>query len=156
MAPVLHRGRDPLGLELVADASAFLTGWLVERIEEGGGDVPVWAWTNLLAHGTEADLCSERAAEGRSRLAAGGDWHEARSFLAAEVLDLSEGCGSLAELQRSTLLPLELALASSSEVARWDPGHLVAAVRAVLGEYRQSCRRAPSRQSGSGGTAQTR
>jgi hypothetical protein len=44
----------------VADeCAASLTGTLADRRQAGGVSVPIWAWTNLLAHGnrdTTADV----------------------------------------------------------------------------------------------------
>ena len=57
-----HLNEGEVSSQVVGDCEAFLAGRLVERIEQAGARVPVWAWTNLLAHGTERDLCSRRAA----------------------------------------------------------------------------------------------
>ena len=73
----------------------------------------MWAWTNLLAHGSRQDLCSER----RRFRVIGGQWREGRSFLVAELLDLADEFGPLTEIQRTVLVPLELELASCTEVA---------------------------------------
>ena len=48
-----RRRRDDDGEDQVAaECAAFLTGTLVERLEADGRAIPVWAWTNLLAHGS--------------------------------------------------------------------------------------------------------
>ncbi len=125
------------GIELVGECEAFLAGRLAERIEQRAESVPVWAWTNLLAHGSRQDLCSER----RRFRVIGGQWREGRSFLVAELLDLADEFGPLTEIQRTVLVPLELELASCTEVADWEPFQWVASVDVVLGRYRQAYRR---------------
>ena len=87
-------------VEIVID-----TGGVPERApcrahREPGDSVPAWAWTNLLAHGTAEDLRTE---SGSPRLRGVGkyrQWRQARSYLAAEVLDCTGPCGSLLEVQR--------------------------------------------------------
>jgi hypothetical protein len=121
---------------LVADSEAFLLGDLAEEMDGRQGRVPVWTWTNLLAHGSEDDL--HAVGQGpRVRLSASADrWRAARSYLVEEVFDLAERYGPLTELQHKVLVPLELELASSAEVDWWGPGQWVNAVRARLAEYR--------------------
>ena len=129
--------------ELVGECEAFLAGYLAER-KEAEASVPVWAWTNLLAHGAEQDLRSDReASRGRraSSWSSWDEWHDARSYLAAELLDLAEAYGPLDEIQRGVLVPLELELASSAETAGWGPRQLVARVLTALGTYRRAARR---------------
>ena len=121
--------------EVTSDAEAFLLGRLAERSEMLTGCVPVWAWTNLLAHGSEKDLRAESAAtwqQGTASL----KWREARSYLAGEVLRWAEVYGSLGEAQEALLVPLELRLASSTEVRRWWPGRWVMAVEGALARKR--------------------
>ena len=119
------------GPELVADGEAFLRGRLVERIESRGERVPAWTWTNLLAHGTMDDLRAEVLPRRRSATAE-GQWRQARSFLAGEVLVCAGAYTSLSELQRVVLVPLELSLASTPEAALWKPGRWAIAVERAL------------------------
>jgi hypothetical protein len=58
-----RRDEQRAAAELDSEAAAFLVGRLAERPQVSTGDVPVWAWTNLLAHGSEGDLRAESAAE---------------------------------------------------------------------------------------------
>ena len=51
-----RRDRDPLGRSLVAECEAFLAGRYAEHLTHLGRRIPVWAWTNLIAHGNEQDL----------------------------------------------------------------------------------------------------
>lgn len=125
---------------LAADCEAFLTGHLADRLEQAGRRVPPWAWMNLVAHGSGDDLHAERAAHLPPDLPA-GRWHEVRCLLAAEVLGMTGG-GSLAELQREVLVPLELELASRAEVGSWRPNQLALAVEHALDDRRRLRRRA--------------
>jgi hypothetical protein len=126
--------------ELIEECEAFLSGHLVEDIEMRAQVVPVWAWTNLLAHGSAKDLRTECASPWLRRSMRDGQWRQARSCLAAEVLDCASSCGPLEELQQAVLVPLELQLASRVEVARWCPGRWANSVKAVLNERRQAGR----------------
>lgn len=124
-----HR-EDPRAGELIAETEAFLTGSFADHLIALGQPVPLWAWLNVLAHGSEADLC--RVSCSRTP---GGDWHRARAFLAGEVLDhLEAGTCSLTDLQRDILIGLELEVAAIRSPLGWGPGQLVVAVLAVLPE----------------------
>lgn len=138
-----RRERRALEAELVSDCEAFLTGRYAERLEAQDVVVPVWAWTNLLAHGSEAQL---RAAASEAVPAAGdvaASWRSARAVLCAELLATSgsaAGC-PLGELQGSVLAPLELRLASRAGVGQWHRRTWLEVVRAALRAHR------PTRQS---------
>jgi len=125
-----------MAAQFAADTEAFLSGHLAERAEVRGEDVPVWAWTNLLAHGSEEDLRA-LSAETFSRWNwTMNQWREARSYVANDVLRRAEQSGSLVELQEMVLVPLEMDLVRNGEVARWKPGQWVKAVEKVLTEQR--------------------
>ena len=124
-----QRRRDPVGEALATECASFLDGSFAEHLAGLLQVVPPWAWMNLLAHGTEAEV--RRAA---TTFVARG-WPGARRFLAGELVDLVEsGHGPLERLQRSALVPLELELATLPWTAGWTPAQLVAAVLAVLPE----------------------
>lgn len=128
------RERRALTAELVSDCEAFLLGRYAERLSARGMTVPVWAWTNLLAHGSEADL----RAEAQAARAPDGPpgWRAARGTLAAQLLQATgPGC-SLAQLQASVLAPLELRLANRPIVERWDRRTWIETVRAALASHR--------------------
>jgi hypothetical protein len=105
---------------LVRECEAFLKGTLAEHLDELGIVVPVWAWTNLLAHGGPEQVtdcvCSQNHPRRSDR-----DWSVARALLAFEIFDLMEAGYPLEELQQDVLIPLELELASRPEVSRWTP-----------------------------------
>ena len=130
-----------LGVELVADAEAFVLGSLVSSYEQRGDWVPPWAWLNLLAHANEQELASS------TTLAPGpathyAEWLAARSYLATEVLQVAATWGSLRHLQENALRPLELELAASPKVALWNPARLVQRTESVLMDYRSQHPRA--------------
>jgi hypothetical protein len=83
---MLRRDRDPDARELVAECDAFITGRYAEHLLARERAVPAWAWTNLLAHSSEADL-HEMVLLGAVRVPiAARLWWSARSYLAGEVL----------------------------------------------------------------------
>lgn len=126
--------------ELVGDCEAFLAGSYAERAERQGREVPTWAWLNLLAHGTEDEVRAECWLRGPKHLDQAQRWREARSYLAAEVLSLSESHGPLAEIQRRVLVPVEQELASRPRVVR-DPRDLVGKAKRALDCHRRAARR---------------
>ena len=123
----------------MADSEAFLLGRYAERLESRAMAVPSWAWTNALAHGSLADLRRVAEGGGASR-ASERRWREARAYLASELLETAGRRGSLAEVQREVLAPLELRLAARHDVRSWTPGRWVVAVRSSLDAYRHSQR----------------
>lgn len=120
--------------ELVEECQAFLAGHLVEEVERHAGLIPIWAWMNLLAHGSPRELWVERATLHPGGSVAEASWHEARSYLAGEILDAAAGTGDLTELQARVLVPLELQLAVVADTTVWEPGQWVELVQRVLGE----------------------
>lgn len=123
--------------DLATESEAFLQGHYAELVEAQGEQVPVWAWTNLLAHGRAVDLrrASNAGWLGRS---SSKTWRAAQGYLAVEVLEAAERLGSLTEIQETVLVPLELSLASRVEVAHWGCSRWVRAVRSALGEQRHA------------------
>ena len=117
-----RRRTDPLGEALVEECEAFLAGGYVERCEARQNPVPGWAWMNVLAHGTEADL--RAAALDRPHDDAG---HQARAFVAGELIDLIDaGCLDLETFQCEVLVPLELDVIACPTSSVWRPAELVA------------------------------
>jgi len=116
---------------LANECTAFLNGTLAEYWDDKGLTVPVWAWTNLLAHGNE-DRIADAVARPRCARRMARNWSVARSYLALEILGLLEESLSLEELQCEVLIPLELELSSRSEVCRWTPTHWLEVVDSAL------------------------
>lgn len=112
--------------ELVGECEAFLAGHYAERLRRRSLPVPGWAWTNLLAHGTEEDLRADGSGRPDSL---GRRWLAARSYLSAEVLNAVERGGPLEDLQREALHPLELDLAARG---CYDPRYWAKTVSASL------------------------
>ena len=137
-----HRGQRQCNVELIGDCGAFLAGRLAERIEGRAARIPPWAWTNLLAHGSEQDLRQAPAPGRPHQDSTAAKWCAARSYLAMEVLNLAGEFGPLEEVQRQVLVPLEQRLASRPEVAGWGPGQWAESVEEALEKHRRACRRA--------------
>lgn len=105
---------------LATECEAYLNGTLAEFWEERGTSVPVWTWTNLLAHGSESQIYESLHRPTKPRRT-GRSWRIARSYLAYQVLDITSEELTLEELQSTILLPLELGLAAHPEVDHWTP-----------------------------------
>jgi hypothetical protein len=116
---------------IALECEAFLGGTLAEYWDDKGIDVPVWAWMNLLAHGSARQIgeCVLRPSRPRP---ASRSWRVARSYLGYEVLDLTDLEFTLAELQATLLIPLELEMAARSDVAAWTPRQWVDVVEDAL------------------------
>ncbi len=115
-----RRRRDDDGEDQVAaECAAFLSGTLVERLEADGRAIPVWAWTNLLAHGSAELIAGSNTRPCRHRLLL-RSWWTARAQLADLILEMTRGQCTIDELQESVLIPLELDLSSRAEVSFWN------------------------------------
>lgn len=125
--------------DVVSDCEAFLLGGYAEFLEARSEPVPVWAWTNVLAHGRREDL--ERAAAGaRVGWSWTRRWRVARTVAAGELLDRVASGASLADMQREVLVPLELELVSCREDWACMPERWLEVVRSALHSYRPSNR----------------
>jgi hypothetical protein len=117
--------------EVVEALEALLGGSYAEYLERRYHRVPAWAWTNLLAHGTEEEL--RHAARSRHRTFWDVNvWRHARSYLAGEVLDAADQAGSLCSVQTAVLVPLELELISWVPAQRCCAGEWATRVLAAL------------------------
>lgn len=121
--------------ELIGDCEAFLAGRFAEHLEDRGDWVPMWAWTNLLAHATEEDLRTEVETATTVPCSPGG-WRQARAYLAGELLDVADRYGPLERLQADALAPLELELAAQPMTSSATPGLWVASVLAAIDQQR--------------------
>lgn len=120
--------QDPAEIALVEESQAFLDGRYAELAASSDERVPVWAWMNLLAHGTEAEL---RIAASQLLVAEG--WRQARAFLAGEVVNVIDaGLMPLSQVQRDILVPLELDILSCPTANQWTPAQLVSGLLGVL------------------------
>lgn len=109
----------------------FLAGTYPEFLERHRLPIPHWAWINPLAHGTDQGL-AELAAQplpAPMGIQPPGSWNDAVSYLAGVVLAAVQARDrALTQLQRSTLVPLELALAHSPDSNPPTPAQLVTTV----------------------------
>jgi hypothetical protein len=105
---------------IVLECEAFLHGTLAEYWDDKGLPVPPWAWLNLLAHGSENQIRASIACPSRPRRAS-RSWRTARAYVAYALLTLLDAECTLADMQRSLLIPLEFQMAERPEVARWSP-----------------------------------
>ena len=122
---------------LADECSAVLEGRYADALAGAGMPVPVWAWVNLLAHGTEDELREAAGTLGTSE-----HWVQARAFLAGEVIDAAGVPGaSLRSLQREVLVPLELELAAEQRPGSRTSGALVERVTDALGAWLSRSRR---------------
>jgi hypothetical protein len=121
------RERAMSGAAVVAGCEAFLSGTLAEYWERQGFTVPVWAWTNLLAHGRADQIAESVVRPPRSRRIA-RSWRIARSYLANELLEVTDGPRQLQAMQCDVLVPLELEMATLPAVRGWTPRQWVDAV----------------------------
>jgi len=113
---------------LIEECESFLAGGYVERCEALGEPVPVWAWMNVLAHGTEAGL---RAAA--TNPSASDEGHQALAFVAATLVDLiDDGALDLETFQREELVPLELDVIACPATSGWSAPQLVSALLRAL------------------------
>lgn len=125
--------------EPTADVAAFLLGHYADVLEDAGTPVPVWAWTNVLAHGSPRDLRAV-AHDSYEGWTDSRHWHSGRALLAAEMLARMRRGVTLVDLQHELLVPLELELARRRDVWRWSPEQLVHAVRSAMTAYERARR----------------
>jgi hypothetical protein len=127
----------PITEVLVADCEAFLLGRYAEHVESRSEPVPVWAWTNVLAHGSREDLL-RAAGEAHGGWSAGRRWRLARALVASEVLHAVNSGASLVDVQRDVLAPIELAIADDRGAWTWSQQRWLVTVRSALHHSRYS------------------
>ena len=119
---------------LIIEAESLLSGAAQELFVLHAQRVPTWARLNALAHGSPASL--EAMASDHRGLSAFGTWPWAVGTLARELLDVvGQNHYPLTHVQRSSMVPLELALLAPGAIEP-SPRMLVAvgtaAIRAQL------------------------
>ncbi len=125
------------GSVLVQEAGAFLTGQLVQQWHDTWVTVPPWGWLTVLAHGGIGEI-AKLTDSGAYRLPAERAWQAASSFLAGEVLSCAGNADTLQELQRTTLIPLELELLRGGGGATLRPSQLVRSVLDAVADFHSS------------------
>ena len=103
-------GRRAEEQALVVECEAFLCGSYAQYLEGKNLRVPDWAWLNVLAHGSQDDIASLATGDSPPSSSVSSIWHQALAFLAQELMSRTSQEGRLAEIQRSTLVTLELNL----------------------------------------------
>ena len=116
---------------IALECEAFLGGTLAECWDDKGMAIPVWTYMNLLAHG-DARRVGECVLRPHWPPGASRSWRVARSYLAYEVLDLTDLEFTLADLQATVLIPLESEMAARPDVAAWTPRQWVDLVEDAL------------------------
>jgi hypothetical protein len=123
---------------LGAECEAWLAGSWAEYLAAQGEPVPRWAWLNQVAH------ASEKAIRSMTRLPAvcNDEWLRLRGCIAESLIKEAAAKGvSVAELQRSVLLPIECTLFQDENLYRFGNPELMVRILAAL--------RHPSAQPGS-------
>ncbi len=140
------RHTDPIETQattLLAECDAILAGAAAEFLVAAGRWAPPWAWLNSLAHASREELEAAVAMEPARRPGEAldtGEWRAAQTFLAGEILSYIDDAGTdLAELQRTTLVPLELELIRSPSSPSLRPGQLAFSVMSAV--HRNASRR---------------
>jgi hypothetical protein len=119
--------------ELVDECEAFVSGRYVQDLDGDRRSVPEWAWLNILAHSGEGDIRAIAVGGPPTNALHDATWRSALVFLAQEVLsEMTRRGGTLLDLQRSTLVPLELAFATEDICLNVQPAHVVGAVLTAL------------------------
>lgn len=155
--------RDKVGRAshaLVQESESFLSGRYAYDLWAKNEPVPDWAWLNVLAHAspeflatlargymdvhpgratTKTNGLSHRHWLAGSPLAEAnaGQWNNALSLLAGELLDVAERTGrDVASLQQEVVVNLELAYSGAGRAtARVQPWQLVGEVLRALEEF---------------------
>jgi hypothetical protein len=144
---IWYRRRRNKGAEdpryVATECEAFLQGTYVEYLRSTGSIIPGWAWLNVLAHSTEGEIrcLSDSIAPLDDALAHEAQWQSLQCFLAGETLGLASATGrSVAEIQRSILVDVELALAREGERRQLTPSYVVGRTMAAIhGHRRDRC-----------------
>ena len=121
----------------VPEAEAFLCGHYARYLLDAKRPVPMWAWLNVLAHGSGDDILAFATNGPRRRsLWNTNVWEQAVAFLGHEIMSQTtlRGC-TLSELQRSTLVPLEFDLAGRDSQTDLSPAEFVRTVLRALAQH---------------------
>jgi hypothetical protein len=119
---------DPDG-DLGEECEAWLAGTWAEFLADHGEAVPPWAWVNKLAHAPERVVRSMT----RPPAVNHDEWSRLRGCVAEYLLKEAVAKGaSVAELQRSVLLPIESALFTDESLYRFGNPELMVRILAAL------------------------
>jgi hypothetical protein len=121
--------------DLVRECEALLGGDYLTFLDHQDRWTPSWALVNALAHSGPQELARWAAGDVPEELAGmdpAAGWRRLVVFLAEEILSRASAAGvTLDELQRSTLIPLELDLLRGARPEP-DTGRLATMVMAAV------------------------
>ncbi|HEX6425668.1 MAG TPA: hypothetical protein VFZ79_19420 [Acidimicrobiales bacterium] len=120
------------------EVEAFLAGRLVDHMAAQHRPVPPWTALNRLAHADHAVIAGLVAGAGLERTAYSGavhPWAMSERFAAAQFLARAGTPAQLLDLQRSTLVPLELDLVERARRERLTPEQVLDAAVDALDSY---------------------
>lgn len=136
---------EPLAVELVRECEALLDGRYADHLGAQGRWAPAWAWVNVLAHSTGAELAAVAAGDASPRPGeppGTKEWRDALAFLADDLLAyVGPSPGNLRDVQASALVPLELGLMRPADRPPLNPGQLAADVLAAVHQHPSRPRR---------------
>ena len=127
----------PVGVLLIVETEAFLSGGFARQARLLGNPVPAWSWLNVFAHGELSSLEELRSSLGGSASLEADDeerpWKSAQLVLADELARLIDGDADLfVRIQQRVLVPLELQLMRTEVERGLTAPDLVQATRAAL------------------------
>ena len=111
------------------ECEAWLAGTWAEYLADHDEPVPPWAWVNKLAH------APEKLVRSMTRMPATNDdeWFLLRGCVAEALIKEASSKGvSVADLQRSVLLPIESALFQNETLYRYGNPELMVRILAAL------------------------
>jgi hypothetical protein len=97
---------------LATESDLYLSGKYADHLDETGDPKPAWAWINTLAHGGEEDIRGLATRTGKQ-----GSADAIVTAVAARMVTLIDRGVRLLDLQRNTLIPLEIAIGASPVTA---------------------------------------
>lgn len=122
---------------LADEVEAFLAGRYVDHLATRRQPVPPWAVINRLAHADRTELVNLVAGMGPDGIpvprAVQPQWEESERFVAAHLLATSGSPEAIRRVQRTTLIPLELALIERVKTERLTAEQVLEAGAAALG-----------------------
>lgn len=111
------------------EAERLLGGRLLDPVDLCRHHLPAWILVAPLAHASWNEL--HRMAAWKQQVP-GGRWYSTIGFLAGETLNIAGDGTALLDLQRTTLVPLELRLLSGRVTSPTTPAEVVDVVTWAL------------------------
>jgi hypothetical protein len=130
-----RRNEPPHGEILASEAEQFLSGSLLDVAFTSGSEVPAWIWLSAIAHGDESRLARIQnwLSDHQGFRPELNGWGRVLQHLSTRLLETSEAMGCApSDLQRSLLIPLELAVT----ITPVGPATMCRLVSAMLSDAR--------------------